>query len=468
MIAQSGRRNQKKDIPMAKTGNTPAAMSPVAVHSLDDVPRNRPLYIFGAGSGGRSLLRALRRAGGFQVAGVLDNNAAGGVLEGVPVTSPHVLSPDAASPDDGPGRPLVLLASAHYREMAALLAARGVSAVRNALPVLEAILRDDPDEPRRRALDAAKPDTMVIDIAASCNARCPFCPRGYMPAERAEGYMTEAVYQTALDEAERAGIRWLRLYSTGEPLLHPDFSAMVKTAKQRGFLVEASTNGHNLHRHQDALLMLDALQFSIDGWDRESFEYLRRPLRLDKVLGELAGFDALVKARGPAGFKRSIHLHVTRRTDIAAFIALWGDYTDEILISAAFPTPDVVEGRMALRVGEPALEQALFSLEPRAGFVDCAYPFSVITVGYDGRIVLCCTDFHAALDLGVIGDGIENILASETMQRARAQFHDQKFTFCGDCPTLSRIKPDDGFQQMRARALELAAGVDRPRIRVNL
>ena len=34
-----------------------------------------------------------------------------------------------------------------------------------------------------------KPNTLRLDIAATCNAQCPFCPRVYMDEERLVGTM---------------------------------------------------------------------------------------------------------------------------------------------------------------------------------------------------------------------------------------------------------------------------------------
>ena len=45
-----------------------------------------------------------------------------------------------------------------------------------------------------------KPTTLRLDIAATCNAQCPFCPRVYMEEGRLVGTMDfETVKETLID-----------------------------------------------------------------------------------------------------------------------------------------------------------------------------------------------------------------------------------------------------------------------------
>ena len=71
---------------------------------------------------------------------------------------------------------------------------------------------------------------IVVDISASCNARCPMCPRIYMPEERSKGFMSLELFEYSLSEAKKNGINLLRLYSTAEPTLHPDFEKIIDMA----------------------------------------------------------------------------------------------------------------------------------------------------------------------------------------------------------------------------------------------
>jgi len=429
------------------------------VRTLDDVPRDRALCVYGAGSGGGVVLRTLMRAGGYKVIGVFDRSKTG-MMEGVEIFHPD----EIAAVVGGEEAPVILLASEYHEEMRAELVARGISGARNALPLIEHIVETDDYENGRRWLDSLRLGEMIVDISASCNARCPFCPRTHMPIERAKGYMDRTTYLTALAEAEKAGIRRIRLFSTGEPLLHPDFPEFVDLATERGFLLNISTNAHNLHRYRESLMKVDSIQFSIDGWDKDSYEYMRRPLLFENTLRELGEFDEAVRKRDGRKPRRSINFHVTRDTDVEAAVALWGRYADEIGISPAYPPQELVGGRIARRVDEERLKNALFPTARLTGFLRCPYPFSVVSVAFDGRIVLCCSDFHAAVDFGHISDGIENVFASTAMRAARAQFFEQEFPICGECSAFYRAEPAEELLRIRDLVRRLAEKTERPRI----
>ena len=74
---------------------------------------------------------------------------------------------------------------------------------------------------------------IIVDISASCNATCPFCPRIFMSNKRSKGFMNMDLYLRILDQAKKNGIKHLRLYSTAEPLLHPEFDKIVQIAKSK-------------------------------------------------------------------------------------------------------------------------------------------------------------------------------------------------------------------------------------------
>jgi len=135
-----------------------------------------------------------------------------------------------------------------------------------------------------------KPKEIIIDICAACNAACPFCPRLYMPEERSKGYMSLDLFKFILEEAKREGIKNIRLYSTAEPTLHPKFDEIIDLLKKDDFFVSVSTNASLLDKHLDALMKVDILQFSIEGWDKESYEKYRIPLKFDRVYANIKLF----------------------------------------------------------------------------------------------------------------------------------------------------------------------------------
>jgi hypothetical protein len=96
------------------------------------------------------------------------------------------------------------------------------------------------------ALDAVwdgGPGTSHFAITSACNARCGFCSfaRDQLPsASRHSVTLSDA--KLASDILKRNGIRFLH-FTGGEPLVHPDFTAMVALAAQIGMITTLVTNG---------------------------------------------------------------------------------------------------------------------------------------------------------------------------------------------------------------------------------
>lgn len=285
------------------------------------------------------------------------------------------------------------------------------------------------------------PSEIILDISASCNAVCPFCPRVFMDQDRSKGYMSMEVYKFALEEAQRHSIKRLRLYSTAEPTLHPDFSKMIDMAKDMGFYISVSTNASMMHKHMNALLKVDQIQFSIEGWDKESYEFYRHPLKFEKVYENIKNFDQLCAHTEKTPI-RQINLLLTRETQIEPFVNLWGSFCDEIHIHFMFPSSVFEAGKIVSKI-PLKMEDKLYDFKTKAGRKSCSYPFDVVTVAYDGKISLCCDDFSSSFLLGNIKEGIETVFYTPELEKIRKQFLTQNLAVCRECNLfLAPLKQD--------------------------
>jgi hypothetical protein len=124
----------------------------IVVERWKDAPRSRPVHLFGAGRGGRLLKEALERRG-VQVAGVIDNMARG-ALDGAPIRSPATFIAEI-------GRDATVLIASHaVDDIARQLREFGVHDVRNAYPLVMALL-----EPPVRLIDLARLATTLLRTA---------------------------------------------------------------------------------------------------------------------------------------------------------------------------------------------------------------------------------------------------------------------------------------------------------------
>lgn len=304
-----------------------------------------------------------------------------------------------------------------------------------------------------------KPSEIILDISASCNATCPFCPRIFMDADRSKGYMSLELYQVSLNEAKKHGIGRLRLYSTAEPTLNPNFSEMIDIAKKMGFFISVSTNASMMHKHMQALLKVDQIQFSIEGWDKESYEFYRQPLKFDKVYENIKHFNQLCSTITQKPL-RQINLLLTKETQIDKFIALWEEFCDELHIHFMFPSSVFENGHIVSKI-PLKMEDKLYKFNTKSGRKDCAYPFQVITVAYDGKISLCCDDFSSSFALGTIKDGINTVFYTPELAQIRQQFMSQNLTTCKGC-NLFLVPLEIDIQKVKEELSRIAS----PHVRI--
>ena len=95
--------------------------------SRREVPRGRPVYIFGTGRGGLLLLTDFKRDAGIRIAGFIDNFKTG-AIDGLPVLSP------AAFFDQETDEAYVVIGSSYYQEIRSQLAAAGFRGYVNGYP----------------------------------------------------------------------------------------------------------------------------------------------------------------------------------------------------------------------------------------------------------------------------------------------------------------------------------------------
>lgn len=166
----------------------------------------------------------------------------------------------------------------------------------------------------RRAV--SKPLTLLFLINRGCNLRCAFCDlwegRENVPLEQAAALFGEAA---------RIGTRTVVL-TGGEPLIHPEFFAIVAAARAAGLSVNVTTNGTLVERHWDRLVAagIDSLSMSLDGL----------PDTHDRLRGRVGCFAqtwaalerVIAHARAGGGMDPCVYFTVTR-DNLAELVPVW-------------------------------------------------------------------------------------------------------------------------------------------------
>lgn len=281
-----------------------------------------------------------------------------------------------------------------------------------------------------------KPKEIIIDICAACNAACPFCPRLYMPEERSKGYMSLDLFKFILAEAKKEGIKNIKLYSTAEPTLHPQFDAMIDLLKANSFFISVSTNASLLDKHINTLLKVDILQFSIEGWDKESYEKYRTPLKFEKVFNNIKNFHT-AKLESTYFPKVSTNLLLTKETNLEKYMELWSEFIDDVQVHFMLDATTYESNKFVSKRNEKIVDE-YYNFEKQSSNFICGYPFNTLTIAFDGTIALCCNDFFASMGIGNIEDGINNVFQSKVLKSIRNEFYTQKLDKCKECSFFTK------------------------------
>lgn len=130
------------------------------------------------------------------------------------------------------------------------------------------------------------PYFLSIEPVNFCNLHCPECPVGIGVSPNQKSVMSLDKYEKIIEEQKKT-LWYLILYFQGEPLLHKQFSALVKFAHDRNIFTHTSTNAQLLSDEMAKELVLsrlDKLIISIDGTTQEVYETYRVGGKLEKAV----------------------------------------------------------------------------------------------------------------------------------------------------------------------------------------
>lgn len=254
------------------------------------------------------------------------------------------------------------------------------------------------------------PRVVAAENTNICNARCVMCP--YTKMRRRQGFMDMALYRKIVDECATYRNVEIRLTGFGEPLLDKKLIERITYAKQKGIeKVQLTTNASLLHREIARAIVnsgLDEIMFSVDGYDKESYERIRVGLSFDRVYENLKLFRQL---RG--GHKRpktiaSIICFKEYSGHMKEMIRLWGVCADHLFIKP----PEDWAGEVAGLKGKALGENIHFP---------CPYLWTQFLITWDGIAGLCCRDFcNIRISIGdVTRESIYDIWHGATLRKLR-------------------------------------------------
>ncbi len=283
--------------------------------------------------------------------------------------------------------------------------------------------------------------TQVTLVHGVCDSYCVSCPVGrvrYGDADeravaevgpRRHRMMAFDLFRKVADEVALHAHAWLRIHARGEPLLHPDFVAMVEYAKRSGVrLVQTFTDAIRLDESMSRAILaagLDVIECSVHG-HTETYQPLMRNGKYSQVVANIVRFRRLRDALGAS--TRLVVSAVDQpgfQSEKEAHRAFWDQHADQVIYRPYHSWGNRIEGPGAT---QPDRRHP------------CAQLWTRCTIGPSGK-VLACFNSWSELEEEVLGDlnsphaTIAEIWQSERARRVRQDHFDALYSLpcCRDC-----------------------------------
>ena len=272
---------------------------------------------------------------------------------------------------------------------------------------------------------------VYVEITNICNRACSFCPG----TKREKRRMTAAEFSRILDQLEGV-TEYVYLHVMGEPLTHPELTTFISMASERGFKCAITTNGTLLGKRREELIASCVYKVNISI---HSFESGQREDYLSYVN---SCFDFADRASA-AG--------------ILTVLRLWNRGYDEgrnidtlAILRERFKDGEWREGERGARIRHKLhleygdrFEWPDVEKDELGEQVFCHGLGDHFGILVDGRVVPCCLDREAAIELGnVYTTDIGAILMSERAERMREGFKCKRASeeLCRKCGYARRFK----------------------------
>jgi len=258
-------------------------------------------------------------------------------------------------------------------------------------------------------------ETLHIEPTPACNLKCKMCFRN--KAHFHKQHMEFELYKHLAGQAADSGVKKLLLYFRGEPLLHPRIVDMVVYAKEIGFShVEMNTNAQLLTREMSSCLIqagLDKIFFSIEGYEKETYENIRRGASFEKLLENIHHFNEERTRNTDSSIRSgliSVNMKGNRLPD-KKFNSFWEIHFDEILTVEMINHEGIDNPEMKIDRSKPQISKS------------CLMLWNRMAIMADGKVPLCCIDINNNYQIGdAANQSLTEIWKGPEMSRYRS-FH---------------------------------------------
>ncbi len=282
-------------------------------------------------------------------------------------------------------------------------------------------LRQNPRQNLREVIPLQKPFSITIDPSSFCNYRCVHCLHGSDALCRLidKRMMKASDFTRLIDDIadwEGPKLKVIKLYNCGEPLLNPEFTAMLKYAKDADVSdrIDLTSNCALLTDRISAKLVecgLDYLRASISSPIQEKHERITgSSIALEAVYENLAHLKETKSMQGSEKpFVAAKMFWPSSEEERRLFVEKFSSVADEVFFEklhnfADFEGADFVGSYYGSQVDEVVHP----ANRPPPSKKACPWPFMSLTVQSNGDTHVCCVDW---LGNTRVGNAFERTIA---------------------------------------------------------
>jgi radical SAM protein with 4Fe4S-binding SPASM domain len=333
----------------------------------------------------------------------------------------------------------------------------------HAMSMLPRLLLAYLDYRRRSEVAHSLPIRLWVEASSTCNLQCPMCPNRKMkPGDRL--LMDFELFRRIVDEA-RGFVGDIYLHHRGEPLLNPRLFDMIEYCRQARVRTRLHTNGTQLNEHRASRLLVagpDLVSFSVDGFDRASYEAIRKGAVFEQTVGNILRFLELrrsMRLKRPYVVVEKIRFRRPSPTENAESIRSLKRRFEEAGVD------EVIEKEEYAWAEDAAPEAQC----PRTCLA-CTFPWYAMVICANGTVTPCPQDFWASMAMGSVRmDTLEDIWNGSAYRDLRHRFRTDldSLPLCRKCDRLHR-KTVGGvpFQYLAAFLADHLVGYGRLRKRI--
>jgi radical SAM protein with 4Fe4S-binding SPASM domain len=276
---------------------------------------------------------------------------------------------------------------------------------------------------------------LQIEHTGKCNLRCRSCIHGNpeLKANYSRGFqpLNLELYKKILAEAKEYNCPSISFHNNDEPLLLEDLEERIRLAKEAGFIdLILVTNANLLTKERANNLLksgLTKLNFSVDGWNEETYGRVRIGGDFNKVLKNIEYFLDQKKKKG-------LKLPITRVTSVLSSLT----YDEKDNFQKFWETKvDLVEFQ-----NFQAIKGTENLIPPRAVLNEnfsCSSPWQQVVIRANGDVLACCSFYGLGMIVGnAKTESIYNIWNGEKMNKIREELKKNNFSFCASCDSCSK------------------------------